>query len=92
MLFRNIGRTKQLFIQKQDAFKSLSNLYADQVPEWNMLDRGLRTVDSDKEVQCVYRQNQKKGMYFSSFCGWQYIQILSSSITGSCVPNARRRA
>ena len=63
-LFRDIERAKQLFNQKRDAFKSLSKLYADRVPEWNALDRSLRLTDSDKEVQCVYRQNVKKSKHF----------------------------
>ncbi|KAF8955769.1 hypothetical protein BDZ97DRAFT_1709000 [Flammula alnicola] len=60
-LYVDIKQAKQLFLQKREAFKSLSALYADRIPTWNKENRQARSIDPiDKEVHCVYRQTQKK--------------------------------
>ncbi|KIM36002.1 hypothetical protein M413DRAFT_20657 [Hebeloma cylindrosporum] len=58
-LFREIILSKNLFLEKHTIFKKLSAIYAENVPEWNKLDRHSRIV-RNKEVQCVYRQYSKK--------------------------------
>ena len=60
-LFNDITQAKELFIKKCEAFKGLTELYRDCVTEWNRADRKARLVTIDKEVECVYRQSQKKG-------------------------------
>ena len=60
-LFRDIILAKNLFLEKHAIFKKLSAIYADDVPEWNQLDRESRVIPRDKEVRCVYRQYSKKG-------------------------------
>jgi len=60
-LFNDITQAKELFIKKREAFKGLTELYRDRVEEWNRADRKARVVTADKEVECVYRQSQKKG-------------------------------
>ena len=58
-LFRDIVIPKNPFLEKHAIFKKLSAIYADDVPEWNRLDRGSRQIMGDKEVWCVYRQYSK---------------------------------
>jgi len=64
-LFNDLMRAKKLFIEKRDAFKALLDVYRERVPIWNQKDRTLRIV-RNKEVQCVYRQNQAKSRFLLS--------------------------
>ena len=66
-LFRDIILAKNLFLEKHAIFKKLSAIYADDVPQWNQLDRESRIIPRDKEVRCVYRQYSKKGLLDSIF-------------------------
>ena len=60
-LYNQIIEAKRLYLQKRDHFRGLSELFATKVPKWNKLDRNSRVTSRNKEVQCVYRFNQKKG-------------------------------
>lgn len=65
-LLSDLIRAKRLFLQKHLAFKTLCTVYTSDVPEWNILDRqkrGLRGRGRNKEVQCVYRQDDSKGSF-----------------------------
>ncbi|CAA7271018.1 unnamed protein product [Cyclocybe aegerita] len=56
----DLDRTRLLLMEKRKVFQSLCDLYADKWLEWDKLDRQLRTVGTNKEIQCVYQHNQKK--------------------------------
>ncbi|KAF8955089.1 hypothetical protein BDZ97DRAFT_1968746 [Flammula alnicola] len=58
-LYNEVERAKELFLEKHATFKTLCALYADKVTMWNQMDRRPRMGD-DREVQSVYRQNEKK--------------------------------
>jgi len=57
---------------KREAFKGLTELYRNRVAAWNRADRKARVVTVDKEIECVYRQSQKKGNipYILRVCQW----------------------
>jgi len=65
-LLSDIIRAKRLFLQKHLAFKTLCTIYASDVPEWNILDHQewrFRGRGRNKEVQCVYHQDDSKGSF-----------------------------
>lgn len=70
-LYLNLQKSKLLFDQKLAAFISLSELYTMKVVIWNKENRDLRRIGANKEVICVYRQNQKKGQ-FVKHDGWMF--------------------
>ncbi|CAA7263853.1 unnamed protein product [Cyclocybe aegerita] len=49
-----------LYAQKRNHFVGLTLLHADRVPLWNKEDRTKRTLNKNKEVECVYQHNQTK--------------------------------
>ncbi|TFK35116.1 hypothetical protein BDQ12DRAFT_726248 [Crucibulum laeve] len=58
-LYNDILNAKKLFIQKQAFFNGLSELYTDKVSVWTLEDWSCH-VKNGKEIECVYRHNQRK--------------------------------
>ncbi|KAG5635469.1 hypothetical protein H0H81_011142, partial [Sphagnurus paluster] len=59
-LENDVAYAKRLFLHKRAHFQGLSQLYADQVPTWDKMDRNSHVKGPDKEVRCVYRHDQQK--------------------------------
>ncbi|KAH9486111.1 hypothetical protein JR316_0000175 [Psilocybe cubensis] len=56
----DIVHSRKIFHKKRDDFIAKTALYSDRAPLWNCLDRELRTVSADKEIQCVFRHKTGK--------------------------------
>jgi Kyakuja-Dileera-Zisupton transposase len=89
-LLSDLVRAKRLFLQKHLTFKTLCTVYADSVPEWNSLDRQERCLcgrGRNKEVQCVYRQDDSKGSFtvLNIIRLHAYIRCTFSPLSISCL-------
>ncbi|KAF9547927.1 hypothetical protein CPC08DRAFT_729608 [Agrocybe pediades] len=60
-LQRELVLARDLFISKQAAFKTMFRLYSDKIPAWDLADRHARVLVG-KEIACVYRQTEIKGI------------------------------
>ncbi|PPQ77254.1 hypothetical protein CVT24_009906, partial [Panaeolus cyanescens] len=58
-LFNDLIHARNLYFQHKHRFESLTQLHHSNVAKWDLMDREKRTMNG-KEVDCVYRQSQRK--------------------------------